>query len=93
MVEMASGVWLGVGDGGGVLDVSECADLSGAGDNGRGLDSGGTGWSVRYRLPRVSRELWEDLPDSLQSFFDIRRDVLQVSLERRSSECSFRCQF
>ena len=43
----------GVGD----VDVSEGADLSGAGDDGRGLGGGGAGWWVRYRFPRVRREL------------------------------------
>ena len=38
----------------------------GAGDDGRGLGDGGTGWWVRYRFPWVCKELWKDLPDSLQ---------------------------
>ena len=54
-----------MGRGGGGVDVSEGADLSGAGDDGRGLGGGGTGWWVHYRLPWVCKELWKDLPDSL----------------------------
>ena len=48
---------MGGGGGGGGLDVSEGADLSGAGDDDRGLGGGGTGWWVRYRLPWVCKEL------------------------------------
>ena len=81
---------MGGGGGGGGLDVSEGADLSGAGDDDRGLGGGGTGWWVRYRLPWVCKELWKDLPYSLQFFFDIRRDVLLVNLERRSGQCGLR---
>ena len=62
---MASGVRLGVGGGVGGMDVSEGVDLSGAGDDGRGLGGGGTGWRIRYTLPWVCKELWKDLPYSL----------------------------
>ena len=80
-----------MGCGGGGVDVSEGADLSGAGDDGRGLGDGGTGWWVRYRFPPwVCKELWKDLPYSLRFFFDIRRDVFLVNLEKRSSQCGFR---
>ena len=43
------------------------------------------------QFPRRCRELWKDHPDSLELFFDIRRDVFLVSLERRSGECRLRC--
>ena len=50
-----------------------------------GLDVGS------LQFPRRCRELWKDHPDSLELFFDIRRDVFLVSLERRSGECRLRC--
>ena len=85
-----------MGGGGGGVDVSEGANLSGAGDDGRGLGGGGTGWWVRYRFPWVCKELWKDLPDSLQfliSFlnFNIHCNVFLVILEWRSSKCGLRC--
>ena len=82
----------GGGGGGGGVDVSECADWSTVGhDDVRGLSGGRARWWVRCRFPWVCRELWKDLSDSLQFFFDIRRDVFPVSLERRSGEYDLRC--
>ena len=77
---------MGLSKGGGCADVSEDADLSDEGDDGLGGEA--SRWWVRYRFPRVCRELWEVLPNSLPFFFNFHRYVLLVGLERRSSsEC------
>ena len=70
--------------GGGGADVSEDANLSGGG--GDGLGGGGARWWVRCRFPRVCRELWENLPNSLPFFFNFHCDVFLVNLERRCGE-------
>ena len=75
--------------GGGGVDVSEGANLSGAGDDGRGLGSGGAAWWVHYRFPRVCRELWKDLPVS--NSFSISTMMFLVILESRRGECGLRC--
>ena len=64
-----------MGGGGGGVVVSEGDDLCGAGDDGRDLGGGGTRWWVCYRFPRVCRELQENLPNSLQFFFNFLGDV------------------
>ena len=38
-------------------------------------------------FPRVCEELWEDFTNSLPFFFNFCRDLILVSLERRSGEC------
>ena len=84
-VEVAWGVGLIVGGGG--VDVSEDADLSGGEDD--GLGCGGDRWWVRYRFARVCQELWEDFPNSLPLFFNFCRNVFLISLKRRSDECGW----
>ena len=59
--------------------------MSGGGDD--GLGGGGAILLVCCRFPRVSGELWKDLPNGLPLFFDFFRDMFLVSLERRSVEC------
>ena len=68
------------------MEVREGVNLSGGGFGG-----GGTRWWVRYRFIRVCRELWEDLSYCVLFFFNFRRDVFLVSLERRTGEYSLRC--
>ena len=70
----------------GGADVSEHANLNGGGDD--GLDGGGATWWVRRRLSSVCGEPWEDLPNNVPFFCNFHGDVLLVSLERRTGECS-----
>ena len=70
--------------GGGGVDVSEDADLSGAGDD--ALDGGGARWWVHCRFPKVWGELWEDFPNSLPFFFNFCHYVFLVSFKRRNGE-------
>ena len=60
---------LGVGDD--FVDVSEDADLSGGGDDGRGLCGGGARLLVCYRFPRICGEFWEDFSGKSSFFFSI----------------------
>ena len=58
---------LGVGDD--FVDVSEDADLSGGGDDGRGLCGEGARLLVCYRFPKIYGELWEDFSGKSPIFF------------------------
>ena len=69
----------------GVVSGSSSGGLSGGGDD--DLGGGRVRWWIRYRFPRVFKELLEDLPNILSFLFNFRYDVALVSLERRSGEC------
>ena len=69
---------------GGGVDVSEDAYSSSEDDD---LGGEAARWWVRFRRPRVCRELWKDFPDSLPLFSNLRCNVLFVSLKGRSGEC------
>ena len=68
MVEVVSGVGMGVGVGGAINRRDGV--VSGGGDV--GVAGGGAGWKDRCRFPyNIFRELWENLPYCLPFAFNI----------------------
>ena len=68
----------------GGVDVSEDVDLSGGAHYGVGLGGVEARWLVRYRLPRVCGEVWEDFPNNLGKIFPA---MCFCSARRRSGAC------